>query len=411
MTKKKDDKKIVKILKYITIALAIFLLMELIYFGYKMIKIRNNSTYYSGINNVIKTDTGFVAVGFSDSKHSKQIDYEAPGYNKPYIWVYDKNYNIKKEIKLDLGYNGEFNDLIKVKDGYIVVGNLEVSEANHKDGATEGVIIKYDNDFNVVWRKNYNALGDTKFKVIKEYKDSYFVAGSSVFEKSAIGRDDKGGAIILKYSNDGEKKQVISYGGATSYGIFNDIEVVNDGIVAVGVMQKGTGIIFKYNFKGEEMWHNYFGYNDTLGLTSITKINDNEFVITGSKLEEKNATDSYEAALIKINKNGKITEEEYFKKEKISRFQDSLLLDDKLYVLGIYGNKNNNLLENNAVVLTYNTDLEKQDEKLYEGNNNYTLIRIIENDNSYLVVGNTNSKLKINNIKTNGLDYYQVITK
>ncbi len=407
----KNKEKTIKLLKYVTIGLAIFFLLELIYFGYKMINIRNNSTYYSGINSVIKTDTGYVAVGFSDKKHSKFLKYEAPGYNKPYIWVYDDDLKIVKEISLDLGYNGEFNDLLEVLDGYIVVGNIEMSDTNHKDSATEGVIIKYDKDFNIVWRKNYNALGDTKFNVVKEYKDSYFIGGSSIFESSALGRDEKGGAIILQYNKDGEKTLEISHGGATSYGLFNDIEIVDDGIIAVGVKYKGTGIIYKYDFKGKELWHNYFGYTDTMGLTSITKINNSEFVITASKLEGKDKTDNYQAALIKINNKGNIIKEEYYVKDNISRFNDSVLLDDKLYVVGVYGKKNDNILDNDSVIVTYDKSLEKQDETLYEGNKTYTLTKIIDVDSKYLVVGNTNSKLKLDNLKTNGLDFYQVIDK
>ena len=407
----KNKEKTVKILKYVTIALVAFLVLELIYFGYKLIDNRNNTTYYSGINSVIEIDKGFVAVGFSDAKHSNYLELKNPGYIKPYIWVYDEDMKITKEVRLDLGYNGEFRDLIKLEDGYIVVGALEMSEANHRDAATEGVIIKYDNNFKLVWRKNYNALGDTTFNVIKKYKDSYFVGGSSIFESSAIGQDTKGGAIILEYNDEGKRLQEINHGGATSHGTYNDIEIVKDGIIAVGVKHKGTGIIYKYDFNGKELWHNYFGYTDTKGLTSITKLNDNEFVITGSKLEDKNMTNRYEAALIKINNKGKITSEEYFLKEKISRFDDSVLIEDKLYVAGVFGNKKDTTLDNDSIVVTYDKKLEKQEEKEYVGDNTYTLNKIINVDNTYLVVGNTNSKLKLNNIKTNGLDYYGIIIK
>ena len=122
-------------------------------------------------------------------------------------------------------------------------------------------------------------------------------------------------------------------------------------------------------------------------------------------------TDSYEAALIKINNKGKIVSEEYFLKEKISRFDDSVLINDNLYVVGVYGNKKDTTLDNDSIVVTYDNNLEKEEEKEYVGDNTYTLNKIINVDNTYLVVGNTNSKLKVNNIKTNGLDYYEIITK
>lgn len=407
----KDKEKIIKILKYVSIALIVFFAIELIYFGYKIIKIRKNSTYYSSINNVILKDDNYVAVGFSDAKHSKKLKYENPGYNKPFIWVYDKDMKVTNEIKLDLGYNGKFNDIIETKDGYIVVGEIQMSEANYRDNATEGVIIKYDKDFNIVWRKNYNLLGDTEFLTVKEKDGYYFVAGSSVFESSAIGQNPDGGAIIIKYDDKGEKLLEIYHGGATSHAKFNDIILEKDGIIAVGVKSKGTGIIYKYNYDGKELWHNYYGYTDLEGLTSITKINDKEYLITGSILEGKQQTDNYSAALIKINNQGKITKKVTYQKDNISKFEDCVVKDNDILVLGLYGKKENDILNNDSVIVKYNKDLEQQSEQTFEGNKTYTLNKLITlNDNLY-VVGNTDSKLKLNNLKTNGLDYYQVLLK
>ena len=69
----------------------------------------------------------------------------------------------------------------------------------------------------------------------------------------------------------------------------------------------------------------------------------------------------------------------------------------------------NNLLVNNSVLVTYNNNLEKQDEKIYKGNNTYTLKNIFVSDDEYVLSGHTNSKLK--DIKKNGKDYYNVIIK
>ena len=117
----------------------------------------------------------------------------------------------------------------------------------------------------------------------------------------------------------------------------------------------------------------------------------------------------YIIIFIYININ--IIKEEYYVKDNISRFNDSVLLDDKLYVVGVYGKKNDSILDNDSVIVTYNDSLEKQDELIYDGNKTYTLTKIINVDSKYVVVGNTNSKLKLDNLKTNGLDFYQVIDK
>lgn len=406
--RKIQDKRL-RILRYITFALAGILLIEGTILGIRMYKIRKNSTYCSSINSIVETKNNIVAVGFSDSRHSKFIKYEKPGYNKPYIWVYDKDFKIKNEIQLKLGYNGVFTDIITVDDGYIVVGYLEMSETNHEEGNTEGTIIKYDKDFKVVWRTNIDVLGNTRLNSVKQMPDgTYMVAGASVYANDVIGNHTNGGAIVVRYNDKGEQLSITNYGGPKT-GEFNDIELLDDGYIVVGVRSKGTGIIFKYNYNGSEIWHNYYGYTDQKGLTSITKINNNEFIVTGSKLDEKDKNDNYKAALLKHDGNGKLIDEQLYQKNKITRFQDSIVIGENIYVVGLYGQQVDQELDNDSVLVTYTKDLNQIEEKIYEGNKTYTINKIFNYKDSYLVVGHTNSKLK--ELKTNGLDYYQVLVK
>lgn len=404
--------KAVKILKYVSIGLVCLFALEFIYFGIKMINIRKNSTYYSSLNSIIKTDNGYVGVGLSDSKHSDFIDYEKPGYNKPYLYVYNKDLKIEKEVKLDLGYNGEYKDIVSYDDGFIAVGNIEVSLANHKDNATEATIVKYDKNFNIVWRKNYNLMGNSSYNAVKIDNDSnIIVCGSTVFESSAIGYDTKGGALLTKYDKDGEKLLEVTKGGPLSSATFNDVVVLDDGYIAVGVTQKGTGIVYKYDKDFNEVWHNYYGYTDKEGITSITKIDDNSFVMTASHLFEKDKTDKYEAAIIKINGDGEIEKEVTFSHDDISKFKDSVYLDDKIVVAGVFGKKIDDVLNASGLLVTYDINLEKIEEKFYTKNKTYSFTKIINDDGKYLAIGNTNSKINNKYLKTNGLDFYPVIEK
>lgn len=404
--------KAVKILKYVSIGLVCLFALEFIYFGIKMINIRKNSTYYSALNSIIKTDNGYVGVGLSDSKHSDFIDYEKPGYNKPYLYVYNKDLKIEKEVKLDLGYNGEYKDIVSYDDGFIAVGNIEVSLANHKDNATEATIVKYDKNFNIVWRKNYNLMGNSSYNAVKIDNDSnIIVCGSTVFESSAIGYDTKGGALLVKYDKDGEKLLEVTKGGPLSSATFNDVVVLDDGYIAVGVTQKGTGIVYKYDKDFNEVWHNYYGYTDKEGITSITKIDDNNFIMTASHLFEKDKTDKYEAAIIKINGDGEIEKEVTFSHDDISKFKDSIYLDDKIVVAGVFGKKEEDVLNASGLLVTYDINLEKIEEKFYTKNKTYSFTKIINDDGKYLAIGNTNSKINNKYLKTNGLDFYPVIEK
>ena len=130
-----------KIFKTIIIALAIILIGEIIYFGIRYYNGRKNSTYYSVINNaIVENEKNYVGAGFSDYKQSKYNDYE-DGLNKATIFNY-KDGKITKEVGFKKGYNSYFNDIIKVKDGYLAVGSIEMTKKQKEDGLSEGLLIK-----------------------------------------------------------------------------------------------------------------------------------------------------------------------------------------------------------------------------------------------------------------------------
>lgn len=403
--KKKNNDKLYKILKNATIILLVLLVLELIIFGIRALKMKNDNVYYSTINSILKHDDGYVGVGLSDFKNSKINDYEAPGYSKPVIWLYDSEYNILKESKYDNGYSGVFNDIIETSDGYVAVGALEMTETMHKAGITEGIIVKYDKELNVVWEKNLQILDDTNLVSVKlDKNENVIIVGQSIYEPDIIGNHKNGGAILAIYSPEGEKKQVINYGGPQT-GIFNDVVVLDDGYVVVGITHSGTGVIFKYDLNGQEVWHNYYGYTDMNGLTSINYV-DGYFIVSGTKLNEKDDTDSYKGSIIKFDNSGQLVKEALYEKDSIAKIDELIISEDKIIALALYGKKENDILVNQSAILEYNFALELVNEQELTGNNTVTFTNVIKNNADYLVVGHTNSKMK--QFKTNGHDYYPI---
>ena len=120
-----NNERTYKILKIAIIVLAFIFVIEAIYFGYRIYERYQNTIYYSSINDCLKKDDNYIAVGFSDFKHSDNYEYEDPGYIKPALFVYDNNFNLTKEIKLEEGLNGSLTDIIDTGDGYVVVGYVE----------------------------------------------------------------------------------------------------------------------------------------------------------------------------------------------------------------------------------------------------------------------------------------------
>lgn len=404
-----NNERTYKILKIAIIVLAFIFVVEAIYFGYRIYERYQNTIYYSSINDCLKKDDNYIAVGFSDFKHSDNYEYEDPGYIKPALFVYDNNFNLTKEIKLEEGLNGSLTDIIDTGDGYVVVGYVELSKKSGEETVNEALIIKYDYDFNVLWQDKVQILDNNKFlKVALDKNNDIVAVGTSIYNSGYIGNHTTGGGILIKYNQDGEELMRTNYGGPNTDS-FNDLVITDDFYLVVGTVDTGTGFLIKYDYEGKELDHQYYGYTDSLGLTSISRLGDDEFIVTTSKLKEKNSTDSYEAALLKYNSDLELLSEKKVQESDISRFQDTVVIDDKIVALMAYGVKENNILVNDTMLIEYDQDLNELKRTTLEGDHIVTLNNLIYDGNDYIAVGNTDSKVE--GLKTNGKDFYGIIIK
>ena len=393
-----------KIFKIVIIALILFLIGEVVYFGIKYYNDRKNSVYYTVINSAILEDNdNYVGVGFSDYRNSKLNKYEK-GYYKATISNY-KDGKLLDEVGFKTGYNSYFNDVIKVKDGYIAVGQVEMTKEQHDDGLSEGLIIKYDNNFKQVWRKNISVIGKTEFYKIKQDEDDYVVVGSSVYGNGYMGNHTTGGGIILKISKDGEELDRANNGGPYS-GKFNDVLVEDDGYVVVGLGKSNSGIIIKYNKELKKEWSNSYGYTDKNGITRIEKLDD-DYITSTTKLVSPKDTSNVSAALVLFNSDGKKLDDVKYTKDKINVFQDLAVKDDQVFVSGYTGTKTDNSVKTDAIIVKYDKDLYEEESKVLKEKNNEYFIKLYLKSKKVYVLGYTNSKIK--EYKTNGYDYFPII--
>ncbi len=398
-----DDKKL-RIIKIISLVLLIVLVFELIYFGYKYYKVRKASTYYTIANDLVINDDKYIGVGLSDFKNSKFN--KTVMYNKATIWEYDNNFKPLKEKFIDLGYSGYFNSIVKLEDGYVAVGAIEMTSTQHDESITEGLIVRFDMDFNIVWRKNVQVLDDTEFAKVKLDSDSNLViVGQSIYAKNIIGNQSTGGALLFKFNLDGEELFRLNYGGPQT-GMFNDVLIEKDGYVVVGVTKTGTGIIQKYNFKGKEVWHNYYGPTDSNGLTRIIKFGDN-YLTLGTLLKDKNTKTEYKASIVEYDSKGNKLDAVLYEKEKLNKFNDIYLDDDTIYIVGTTGSYKNGEVVTNGLFIKYDNNLKVTLEKVVSLDKSFSYSKIYKSDDKYMVLGFTNSKSS--KYKTNGYDYYPIL--
>ena len=390
-----------KIFKTIIIALAIILIGEIIYFGIRYYNGRKNSTYYSVINNaIVENEKNYVGAGFSDYKQSKYNDYE-DGLNKATIFNY-KDGKITKEVGFKKGYNSYFNDIIKVKDGYLAVGSIEMTKKQKEDGLSEGLLIKYDKNFNFKWRKNIRGIGKTELLKIKQDGDDFVIVGTSVYGEGYMGNHTTGGGILIKINENGEELMRVNNGGPF-YGRFNDVLIENDSYVVVGLGKANSGIIIKYTKDGEKVWTGSYGYTDKNGINSITKLGNKYITATTKLVNPKEPNMS--AALVVFNKNGKKVDDVKYNSQSINYFGDVETLNDSIIAVG-YTGKGTTKIKTDAIIVKYDKDLYEEETNTLKGDNNEYYNNIYIKDNKIIALGYSNSKSK--EYKINGYDYLPI---
>ena len=253
-----------KIMKAIIIVLAIIFITELIYFGIKVYNSRKNSIFYTMLSSIVlKDENNYIGAGFSDYRHSKFNKYDN-GYDKATMFEI-KDGKTTKEVGLKIGFNSRFNDVTKVDDGYVAVGKIEMTKEQKDETMSEGLIVKFDNNFKIVWRKNVSILEKTELHRVKLDHDELVIVGTSVYSEGYIGNHSTGGGILLKYSLDGKQKLKINNGGPYN-GTFNDFIIESDSYVVVGLGRANSGIIIKYDKNGKKLASGSFGYTDKNGI-------------------------------------------------------------------------------------------------------------------------------------------------
>lgn len=391
--KKRKPDKVLKIVCFVLIAI---ILIEGIFFLFLKIKRSNKTIYKTTVTKIIPIDDGYVTVGNSDFRHSKKEKYTSD--TKAFIIKYDLNNKIVFEKKYEDGILSKFNDVIRTNDGFLAVGEIQVTEKQIKDGSEEAMLVKYDKDGKELWHKNFVILGANKFLRVVSDNDNYIVVGSSLYEFNLIGNHKTGGAIIVKYDQNGNKLSHANIDGPKT-GVYNDILVVDDGYIVVGQIKNNSGIIAKYDKNLQLKWRKLFGTTDNYGFRRIVRF-DNSLLVIGSKLSMTNSEEQ-NGVILKYNYNGDKIGEKTFKIDKVNRIEEILVDNDKIIISGMASkaNKDENV---NSFVLTLDKNLEIIDKKIKEEDKSIIIGGLVKINNKNYAYGYTNSKIK--NIKSNGKD-------
>lgn len=374
------SKKTLKNLKIISIICVIVLLVEIIYVGYKVLYQSKESVYFEGVNEMIIGNDYLVTVGSNNNNDNH--------YEKAKISKYNKNKEKQFERLFSVGYNSSYFGIIEDDNNFLVVGSYEKTKEDHDDSIRRGLFTKYDITGNVLFRKEYKLLDNTKFTSITKINDGYLVTGQSIYKNTHIG-DDKGGAILIRYDKDGNIIWSRSFGSSKS-AIFNKAIIVNNYIYVVGVNDDDVAIICKYDFDGNIIKSVEYKYTDSLGFRDLIYY-DRFIYVVGASRKTRSDTD---ATIVKYDLECNYNEQAVYDGTGLDRF-NRIIKDNqnKLVVIGTIAKsrkvKQKSVDEYNydGIIAKYNNNLKKISVITYgdDKDDYFTDVKLF-NDN-YLVCG------------------------
>ena len=387
-------------------------------------QVNDHKIFYDRYNSVALDGNNIVVVGTTDIKETEEED-NIKDNARGKITKYDNKGHIDFQKIYSNGIATAFNSVITEDDGYIVVGTGIFSKEEKETEGQEAVILKYSKEGELVWEKFYRVITNTSFSKVIKVSDGYVAVGQSIYANMEVGNHATGGAIIVKYDFNGNEVWHNNHGGSKS-GNFNDVVEVNGDLYAVGKDATDWGNIVKYDKNGKYKWHKNYAYTDGNGFMGIA-YQDNALYVVGSKKilpegtgdEDDRTTLNTDALFIKYDLDGNIVFEKVFGGSSFERYNSIVAYHNNFYIVGHICSKDagvkitNTTIDNmTGFIVRYDINGNILKKETLGGSKNDNLTDIKTDGISYYAVGYSNSK--DGNIKTgknNGKDYIGKVIK
>lgn len=320
-------------------------------------------------------------------------------------------------------YRGEttekFHDFELTDDGgAIVVGRIIGTDSNgvEHNNLTDGLIIKYDKDRNIVWQKRWGGSdSDIILNVTRLTNGNYVAVGQSNsndipgFNKQGMNEDQ----FLLMFD---EKGNQISIGrfGAIGTDLGGEIEATSDGgfiftgytysTKLEGIEHKGCGdvVIVKYDKDMNQEWIKSYG-GDGYEFDSDIEVLENDDIIvtlygdssTIGDYTTKGGDDSY---ILKYDKDGHLLWTKQIGGNSTDRIHGLLVDSNKNIVVVGYTQSSNfegiNKVNSdmNGFIIVYDQNGIEKWKQLYGGSSSESFTEVTEAlDGGYVIAGDVKS--------------------
>ncbi|MEG1986964.1 MAG: hypothetical protein RR047_00660 [Bacilli bacterium] len=247
---------------------------------------------------------GYVVIGQSIYENMELGNHETGGgiivkYDLTGKKLWEGNYGGNK--------SGIFNDIVKVNNGYVVVG---------RDSKDTGIVVFFDEAGKKKWSRNYSYTDTEGFQALA-VKDNYlYVVGSKKVwtdtgnEEADSNRVTKNTeALIVKYDMNGKMYFEKAFGG-NGYERYQDVLIEGDQLYLVGhttsldldlgkeiVENKMMGLIVKTDLEGNVLNKKLYGGSKDDNLFCLVKKDD--------KFEAIGMSNSKDSDLARYKRNGR----------------------------------------------------------------------------------------------------------
>lgn len=173
------------------------------------------------------------------------------------------------------------NSIKAIDGGYIAVGSAGeagfgsgIWENSAAKGDEDAVIFRLDNNYNIIWCRNFGGAGEDIFNGVTAISDGYVAVGYSGKDSFKTGDLSsvttkiqyyyQKDAIIVKFDLEGNILWVKNYNGSYSFMQYNDVEAdESDNLYVAGRRNGdiigGYGLAIKYNSSGTKLWERSVG--------------------------------------------------------------------------------------------------------------------------------------------------------
>ena len=267
----------------------------------KSVQIAGDTTF----NKVLLVDDGFIVVGQSILQNMV-IGNDPDG--GALIIKYDFDLNEVWRANYGGSKSAIFNDAVIDGDYLYLVG---------KDATRYGMIAKYTLDGEQVFVKSYEYTDTVGFSSIVKVGDEFFVAGSKTINIDAKDEDKVTEGLILKYDSDGNVLDEVTF-SRNNAARFNKIVADGDNLIVVGHTykkdeEKSTdtynyldyrGIIVKYNTDLEKLGNNKENGSGVDYFSDVI-VTDDGYLVGGASSSEELGSDNkdYRTYFLKYNKD------------------------------------------------------------------------------------------------------------